>query len=787
MRLSVKLLPALPAPAPAAPGSHCRLSFEVSDSGIGIPLQLQQRLFRPFVQADPGTARQFGGSGLGLSIARGLAERMGGSLDLASQPGRGTTLSLILNLPRLDDPQPDAPPATSDSGSGHGTAVQRPLVLVAEDHAVNRILIAQQLAHLGYPSRIAESGEDALRFWREGGCAMLLTDCHMGGMDGFELARTIRREEQAQGRPPMPIVACTADVYAGIVDTCLAAGMNGWIGKPVSLDALRRKLAKWLGEQAPAPAPGALPAAIADQQPPLHDGAALLQLTGGDAPLARDLLTAFADSLADERASVAGLARQRRPRRHPAQPASPARCLPLGLRATAGATGLGPAGRGPARRPEAAAQRLAGAGRADRRHRPRTRFPTARRHFPMNTLDCRVLVVDDHALQRSLLVRMLGALPVGAVTEASDGEQALARIAAAETPFDLVITDLDMPTMDGMELARRIAALPLPPPVALVSALDARILASVGTLSRAAGGALLSILPKPVSIDALREAITRIGRPRPAAAALPGFSDAELAAGLAAGEFRPWFEPQVDLCSGEIAGFEALVRWHHPTLGVLAPFRYIEQIERSPTLIDALTTAVLSQSLQALKTWQTAGFEGSLSVNLSPLVLTALDFASRAIATVAAWEVDPRKVVFELTESASANGSAMIENITRLRMRGFNLSIDDFGTGYSSLQQLSELPLSELKVDRCFTSRMIDDPISRAAVESSLNLAQRLSLRSCGEGIETADILRQLRWMGCTVGQGYLFTKPIPGDQVQAWLAAWPERRGVLIEEWRRD
>jgi len=405
----------------------------------------------------------------------------------------------------------------------------------------------------------------------------------------------------------------------------------------------------------------------------------------------------------------------------------------------------------------------------------------------MNPSNCRILVVDDHALQRLLLQRMLAALPVGTVIEASNGEEALAQIQSTATPFDLVITDLDMPDMDGMELARRIAALPSPPPVALVSALDARILASVGNLSHAAGGALQSILPKPVSLEALREAIGRVGLPRPAPPALPGFSDAELAAGLAAGEFRPWFEPQVDLGSGAITGFEALVRWHHPALGVLAPFRYIEQIERNPALIAALTDSVLSQGLDALVRWQAAGYGGSLSVNLSPRLLAELDFANRLCAMVATRGVDAQTLVLELTESAAANGSAAIENITRLRMRGFRLSIDDFGTGYSSLQQLSRLPLTELKIDRSFTSRLSEDRVARAAIESSLHLAQRLNLRSCGEGIETTEQLRQLRWMGCQIGQGYLFSRPIPGEQLDAWLAAWPARRGALIEEWRDD
>lgn len=415
----------------------------------------------------------------------------------------------------------------------------------------------------------------------------------------------------------------------------------------------------------------------------------------------------------------------------------------------------------------------------------------------MNPSQCRVLVVDDHALQRLLLVRMLSALPVSSIVEADGGGDALRRIdeaGMARQPFDLVITDLDMPAMDGMELTRRIAARPDAPPVALVSALEPDILASVGTLSRAAGGALLSILPKPVSIDGLRAAIERIGLPASSPAdreAGPRYPLAEIATGLHAGQFRPWFEPQVDLCTGEVTGFEALARWHHPRDGVVAPQHFIDSIEANPALIDRLTMTMLEQGLVALRGWPAGRPAGrpalTLSVNLSPRVLADVGFAARLVASVAVAGIDPARITFELTESTAATGAAALENITRLRMRGFRLAIDDFGTGYATLAQLSELPLAELKIDRQFTARMLDDRVARAAVESSLQLAQRLNLRSCGEGIESAAILRELRWMGGTVGQGYLFTRPLPADAVAGWLAGWPVLRGELVEEWRAD
>ncbi|WP_292998481.1 EAL domain-containing protein [Nevskia sp.] len=409
----------------------------------------------------------------------------------------------------------------------------------------------------------------------------------------------------------------------------------------------------------------------------------------------------------------------------------------------------------------------------------------------MNPSDCRVLIVDDHPMQRLLLGRMLAALPVREVVAASGGLEALELIENGAR-FDLVITDLDMPGVDGMELTRRIGELPAPPPVALVSALDAQILASVGTLSRLGGRALLTILPKPVSIDALRTAVAAI----PDAVASPhprgtpstpraDYTVDEIAAGLDAGQFVPYFEPQIELNEGHVTGFEALVRWLHPRDGVIAPGRFLPQIENTP-LMARLTDAVLAGALDAQRGWRDVGLTLSLSVNLSPGVLTTLDFAACLTSAVLDRGLDPKTITFELTESNAANGSAVVlENITRLRIKGFRLSIDDFGTGYSSLQQLSELPLSELKIDRGFTARMLDDRVARAAVESSLRLAQQLGLSTCGEGIEQPELVRQLRWMGCERGQGYLFSRPIAPERVLAWLVDWPQRRGALVEEWR--
>lgn len=232
----------------AAPNKSQHLGVSVTDTGIGIDANVQSKLFQPFVQADSGTTRRFGGTGLGLAISKRLAESMGGSLELTSAPGQGTTVTLSLTLPvspapgipdsrGKETPVPEKPPAD----------IARARLLVAEDHPVNLRMLARQLEQLGYKADLARDGVEALRMWRGGDYALLISDCHMPEMDGYDLAREIRSAEAAApARKPMPIIACTASALAEEGVQCIEAGMNGVMVKPVSLETLRKHLEKWL-------------------------------------------------------------------------------------------------------------------------------------------------------------------------------------------------------------------------------------------------------------------------------------------------------------------------------------------------------------------------------------------------------------------------------------------------------------------------------------------------------------------------------------------------------------
>jgi two-component system, NarL family, sensor histidine kinase EvgS len=266
------------------------------------------RLFQEYVQGDATTAQQFGGTGLGLVICRRLALLMGGDIRLESDLGEGTTARFTASFPRGDpaDIEPARPPAESRPGPrpkpNRETAIrEKSLLLVVDDHPVNRTVLDQQLDQLGFHVDFASDGEDALARWADGSYALVLTDLNMPRIDGFELTRRIRDEDDARGRSRTPVIALSANVLSGVAEQCRAAGMDDFIPKPTTIPALAATLRRWLPHLSWDDGP-VVPDASRDSTSP---GPAILdEIAARDVKLRRSILHDFA---ASARADVEGL------------------------------------------------------------------------------------------------------------------------------------------------------------------------------------------------------------------------------------------------------------------------------------------------------------------------------------------------------------------------------------------------------------------------------------------------------------------------------------------------
>jgi EAL domain-containing protein (putative c-di-GMP-specific phosphodiesterase class I) len=337
----------------------------------------------------------------------------------------------------------------------------------------------------------------------------------------------------------------------------------------------------------------------------------------------------------------------------------------------------------------------------------------------------------------------------------------------------LLITDLQMPQFDGIEFMRLLAEARTDVPVVILSGFDPRVLHTAEAFARSVGLIVVEALRKPLSIGGLK-AVLKLAESQATA-----WPESELAAGIEKREFTLFYQPKVSFQAedyGRVVGFEGLARWQHPKKGLVMPDKFIALAEATGQ-IGALTGGLMDCGLNELNRWTSDGREFSLALNLSPMMLDDSSLADRVLQKVNAASVDPARLTFEVTESgAMADPSKTMEILTRMRLKGFELSIDDFGTGYSSLVQLYDLPFSELKIDRSFVADIERQEDANVIVRTLIDLAHNLSLQACAEGVETQAEWRRLMEFGCDRMQGYLFGRPMPAEDIAGWLESWPAR-----------
>ncbi|HUZ41920.1 MAG TPA: EAL domain-containing protein [Acidimicrobiales bacterium] len=366
--------------------------------------------------------------------------------------------------------------------------------------------------------------------------------------------------------------------------------------------------------------------------------------------------------------------------------------------------------------------------------------------------DIRVVVIDDHEMVLQSVVRLLEEdsqiIIVGSATTAAEGID----IVRAERP-DVVIIDYVLPDMDAPEAIQQM--LDLHPEVKIITFSGSGRPGALFASRRAGSSAWVQ---KTRAIQDLRDAVHHVAAGRPV-----GNEETKMLPTL--DELVIHYQPIVEIEHENIVGFEALVRWQHPERGLLLPVAFLPLAVETGFIVD-IDRWVWQHAALQLHTWQEKYVHGPrmwMSVNLSASDLLDPTLFDAIFQTVQEARIEPSDLVVEVTESVLLDDTAQsMEFLTRLRSLGVKLALDDFGTAFSSLSYVRRFPFDHLKLDLSFTADLPHSTRSMLLVEEICHLAASMDMTCIGEGVERVEQAKALYEVGCQLGQGYLFSRPLP-------------------------
>ena len=770
------------------------LRVGIRDSGLGISPEKLKELFQPFNRL----GAEFSGiegSGIGLVISRQLVDLMKGELSIDSDVGVGSTFWVRLKLaPAL---APVSASVDSKAGSMAKEGSWNSRILVAEDNLINQELMAAQLDMLGYQADFAENGRQALVHWRQGNYALLLTDMRMPEMNGYDLVREIRQLEEASGERA-PVIAITANALAADVEKCFAVGVDDVIAKPVELENLRSALEKWLPAELQVCCPQDAPIPVDFEQPgdaataAVIDVEVLAQSTGDRPELHRDLLQSYGDTLEADLSNI----EQAFAWKNSEQIAD----YSHKLKSSSSSLGVTTVGQVCERLESTAKQQswtkleqlmpqLRQHGDAAlrsiqaflRQHRESSQISTTEEGPDLVLPDddtedvtqfsIKVLLLDDDYIMHRVTSVMLNDLGVWRVINAMSGPAALDVLKAGDE-IDVIICDLNMPDMDGIEFIRHLARRGFAGSLILTSGEDLRILKTVEKLAIEHDLHVLGVLEKPATPAKLSELLDSLDQIQQEGTLLlyDAITLPELENAILNGELETYFQPKVDIASGLVVGVEALARWNHPVKGLIKPDSFISLAEDNG-LIGALTDVICRKAMEYAAKLKAMDYDLNIAINLSVDSLKDLDWPEKITGVLHEFELEASSISFEITETRLMEDAAVaLDILSRLSLKRFNLSIDDFGTGYSSMEQLQRIAFSEFKIDRAFVHGAAREASALAILESSVLLAKKLNLKVVAEGVEDQQDWDLVASIGCDQVQGYFVSRPLPFPQLLKWL-----------------
>jgi EAL domain-containing protein (putative c-di-GMP-specific phosphodiesterase class I)/CheY-like chemotaxis protein len=394
------------------------------------------------------------------------------------------------------------------------------------------------------------------------------------------------------------------------------------------------------------------------------------------------------------------------------------------------------------------------------------------------TLAAHILVIDDDCDIGELIAST--AEPMGIRCTIIHDPAQLPRVLAPDV--SLILLDLMMPQMDGIEVLRMLARLGTEASVVLMSGISKRLVETAELLARNLNLTIAGQLNKPFRLCELEELLRGHSPQARALAASPcpqvEIQDEELRSALRHREFVLHYQPQIDIRTGEVEGLEALARWVHPRLGLLPPDCFIPRLEALGEM-DTFCWLMADQGLEEARRFASNGRPAPrIALNVSVQSLRDLQFPERIVGLAGAHAIPAENIMVEITEShRMQDPSSALDVLTRLRMKNVQLSIDDFGTGYAMMQQLVNIPANELKIDKVFVRNMHANSSDRVMVEKTIEIGHELGMTVTAEGVEDETQLEFLRRKGCDRAQGFLFSRALPLDSINDWMRSHHARR----------